>query len=124
MKKHSEKIVEYRPRVPGLSTIVERNFYNIVYFLGPWMNDEQMSTFDLKAIQSFGAGYRSRGGVEVKSLASPSLDDLPAVAYGTTQHHTEDHPNDLLRGKQIFNKKNLFHSQKSVCLPLCSSDSP
>lgn len=62
MKKHSEKIMEYRARAPGLSTIVKRNLLNLVYFLGPWMNDGQMSTFDLKAVQSFGAGYRSRGG--------------------------------------------------------------
>lgn len=28
-----------------------------------------------------------------------SLDDLSAVANSTTEHHTEDHPNDLLREK-------------------------
>lgn len=65
----------------------------------------------------FWGGLQEQRGVEVKGLTSPSLDDLPAVAYGTTEHHTEDHPNDLLRGKQTFNKnsfplikKCVFHS--------------
>lgn len=68
--------------------------------------------FDLKAVQSFRAGYR-RGRVQVSSL-----DDLSAVANGTTEHHTEDHPNDLLRGKQIFNKVICTHN---VCVFVCVS---
>lgn len=31
-----------------------------------------------------------------------SLDDLSAVADGTTEHHAEDHPDDLQRGELIF----------------------
>lgn len=73
---------------------MERKYW---YFPGPWVGDGQRSTFDLKAIQSFGdGGGEGRGS---------SLDDLPAVSDSTTEHHTEDHPNDLLRGKQSFNKK-------------------
>lgn len=74
------------------STIVERKYW---YFRGPWVEDGQRLTFDLKAIQSFwDGGGGGRGS---------SLDDLPAVSDSTTEHHTEDHPNDLLRGKQTFN---------------------
>lgn len=53
-----KKIVEDQARKAGLSTIVDRNFLNTVYFLGPWMDDEQTLTFDLMAVQSFGGGYR------------------------------------------------------------------
>ena len=46
----------------GLSTIVERNFLNMVCFLGRWIVVGQGLAFDLKAVQSFWAGYRSGGG--------------------------------------------------------------
>lgn len=99
MKKYS-KTIEDQARGAGLSTIVERNFLNTNQgqYPGPWMDDGQ--TFDPKGVQSFGAGHRRVRGTNEGS----SLDDLPAVANGTTEHHTEDHPNDLLKGKLIFNK--------------------
>lgn len=58
MKKNSEKIVEDQARKAGWSTIVDRNFSKMVYFLGPWMDDGQRLRFDLMAVQSFGSWYR------------------------------------------------------------------
>lgn len=66
-------------------------------------------TFHLKDGQSFGAGYRRGRG------QGSSLDDLPGVANGTTEHHTEDHPNDLLRIhilKQIILANNVLVSAR------------
>lgn len=72
---------------------MERIFLNMVYFLGPWV-DGQGLTFDLKAVQSFWARYiRGEGQM---------LDDLPAVPNSTAEHHTEDHPDDLLKRKVDF----------------------
>lgn len=34
-----------------------KDFLNMVYFLGPWVDDGQGLTSDLKAVQSFWAGY-------------------------------------------------------------------
>lgn len=48
-----------------------------------------------------GAGQRS------------SLDDLPAVANGTTENHTEDHPNDLLK------RTETILSETITCVPVC-----
>lgn len=48
------------------------------------------------------------------------LNDLSAVANGTTEHHTEDHPNDLLRRKNRLLLKS--HSQKSAYL--CAFSTP
>lgn len=64
--------MEDHARGAGLSTIVERKFLSVVYWI-PGMDDGQMLTFNLKAVKSFGAGYRSGGGrgggIEVKDPA-------------------------------------------------------
>lgn len=54
------------------------------------MSDGQMLTCDLKAVQSYRSWVQERFGDRGQGS---SLEDLPAVSYGTTEHHTEDHPN-------------------------------
>ncbi len=68
------------------------------------MDEGQRLTFDLKAAQSLGVEYRSGGGGGGGGdrIKGSSLYDLSAVPNGTTEHHAEDHPDDLLKRKTCF----------------------
>lgn len=77
-------------------------------FLCPSVKDGQELTFHHDCLSGMGKG-RGRS-----KCQESSLNDLPAVANGTAEHHTEDHPNDLWRGKVI----SFFHSQNVCCLTL------
>lgn len=43
----NNKVVENDARIAGLSTIVERLFLNMIYFLGPWKDDR--NTVDISS---------------------------------------------------------------------------
>lgn len=73
-------------------------------FLRPGVDDGQELTFHHDCLLGI-----SKGRVRSKYQES-ILNDLPAVANGTAEHHTEDHPNDLLRGKMIS-----FFRSENVC---------